>query len=422
MNPTDIFNRNIPFVLEGQVVKSDDPDQMGRVKIWVPALDGESFEIDSLPWAEYAPPFFGFTVDYPGGNDSSENASHASYGLWAVPKVGATVYIFCVGGDPMRRTYFAASIRLHRNRSLPAGRNVDKFGKIGPWGDAGDEDGNLLKIEPAFTNLRTQFQNKMSESESQTRGVFERQVAQSKQEKDGTEGYSKTPVKGESYLDSQTYCMVTPGRHALIFQDDPKHARVRVKTSEGHQIILDDANERIYVSTAKGKSWIELDIDGHVNIFGSDSISVRAGEDINFYADRDINLEAKRDVNIKAEDGSLKLTAESSIHLSSIGNSYFSACGSLNINSEKSLKLTSQNSMHVRSLTDLFLTADRGLDGKAGENMRLSASKIDLNGPSASPADKAECADQAEAPSVVPGHEPWKRPVSKIKRNKNWKA
>lgn len=415
------MNTSIPFILEGQVVQTDDDDQMGRCKVWVPALDGESFEIDNLPWAEYAAPLFGFTVDYPAGNGMPTNA-HSAFGIWAPPKVGGSVYVFCVNGNPSRRAYFASQIRLHRNRSLPAGRNADGNNGPGPWGDAGDGNGGLNQIEPAYSNLRDQFQDKMSESESITRGLYERQVAQAKDVKDGTEGYSQTPLAGEKFLDSQTSCWVTPGRHAIIFQDDPKFARVRVKTAEGHQIILDDANERIYVSTAKGKSWIEMDLDGHIQIFAADSISVRSGEDINFFADRDINLEANRNINLKADTGDFKLAAKQSIHLNAEKDGFFTFCGELNQVSDGALKITTKAGLDVRAKADVAITADRGMDLKAGETLKQTASKIHMNGPAAKQAVEASCAVLAEPPSIVPGHEPWKRPETKGKRNKNWKA
>ena len=45
----DMFSTFMPFIMEGLVVATDDPDQMGRVKVWVPSLDGENYEIVSLP-------------------------------------------------------------------------------------------------------------------------------------------------------------------------------------------------------------------------------------------------------------------------------------------------------------------------------------------------------------------------------------
>jgi hypothetical protein len=188
----DFFHNGIPYIMEGQVMATDDPDQMGRIKVWVPALDGEVFETEQLPWAEYAAPLMGFTVDYPAGGIPVENLSHVGYGLWAIPKIGATVLVFCLNADPALRMYFASTVRLHRNRGLPVGRNKDGEGKPGPWGDAGDGEGKLNPIQPAYDNLRDQFQNKMEDSETITRGFYERQVAQEKLEKDGKEGYPQS--------------------------------------------------------------------------------------------------------------------------------------------------------------------------------------------------------------------------------------
>lgn len=419
-SPVDYFYDAIPFIMEGQVVATDDPDQMGRVKAWVPSLDGENFEIESLPWTEYASPFFGFTVDYPAGQ-GQKNASHASYGFWAIPKIGATVLVFCLNADPARRFYFASTLRLHRNRSLPVGRNKDGFGKAGPWGDAGDGKGNLNPIQPAYDNLREQFQNKVDSSEAITRGAFERQVAQEKEEKDGAEGYSTSPVDA-SFIDAQTYCFVTPGRHALIFQDDPKFARLRVKTAEGHQVILDDANERIYVSTSKGKSWLEMDADGHVHIFSAESFSVRSGKDMNFFADRDVNIEADRSINIKANGGTLKIQTGGTIDIKSGDSIRQSACKMFDFTAEETIRMTADRSINLSASSSIAITGSENVDIKAGGNIIEEASQIHLNGPAAKTAEKAECAEKADAPEIVPGHEPWTRPQSSKKRGPYWKA
>lgn len=415
----EYFHNGIPFILEGQVVASDDPDQMGRLKVWVQALDGENFDIANLPWAEYVSPFGGFTVDYPAGSEGAQTNAHSAYGMWAIPKVGASVAVFCLNSDPNARFYFGCFSRLHRNRSLPAGRNLDFNGKVGPWGDAGDGKGNLAPIIPSFNNLRDQFQGDMEASESVTRGAYERQVAQAKFEKDGKEGYMPNSAD-PSYLDSQTYCIVTPGRHALIFQDHPQYARARLKSADGHQIILDDANERIYISTAKGKSWIEMDIDGHIHIFGSESFSLRAGKDINFRADRDINFEAGRDFHVKAVEGELKLSAQKDIHVTSNANMFVSVCGDLDIDSEKTIRMSALHDLDIRGQQRLALTGDNNVDIKAGVSIKQSAARIDLNGPEARLAILTKCATVAQPPAIVPGHEPWVRPVSKQKRGKFW--
>ena len=424
-NPTqtvsDYWRDAMPFILEGQVVDTADPDQMGRVRIWVPALDGESYDSAQLPWAEYASPLAGFTVEYPAGEGTQENLSHAAYGLWMIPKIGATVFVFCKNGSPQERCYFACSTRLHRNRSLPAGRNADGFNKVGPWGDAGDGKGSLNPIQPAYNNLRAQFQNQMSASEAITRGGYERAVAQAKEDKDGSEGYSANPAD-PSYLDPQTYCLVTPGRHAIIMQDDPKFSRLRLKTAEGHQVILDDANERIYVSTSKGASWIEMDADGHVQIFGGSSLSMRAGVDINLFADGNINLEAGKSVNIKANKGDILTSASGNFGIKANGNIQASACGIFDLDCEKSLKITAAQGLDVYAGQTLQVTAASTMNLKGGSAINLGGGQINLNSASVPVAEKASCPPAPAGPSVVPGHEPWTRPVSTIKRGPNWRA
>lgn len=418
-NALDFMDDPVPFIMEGQVVSVDDPDQMGRCKLWVPSLDGENFDIDQLPWAEYAAPFGGFTVDYPAGKGQTANTSQVAYGMWALPKIGSTVLVFCLNANPAVRFFFAATLRLHRNRSLPAGRNTDFSGNPGPYGDCEDDAGQLLPIQPEFNNLRAHFDNKMTSSQAKTRGGFERQAAQNKTDKDGTDGYAKSPV--DSYLDPQTYCIVTPGRHAIIMQDDPKGSRMRFKTGEGHQIIFDDANERIYVSTAKGNSWIELDEDGHIHVFGSDSISIRSGKDINLTADNNINIEAEQMINIKAVNGGIKIGTGGSLQLKAFKDVKISACGVFDIDGESTIKMTSAANMDIRCNADFALGGAAAVNIKSGGDVKLTGAGIQLNGPAARDASEASCPDTPDSPTVVPGHEPWSRPKSAKVRNPNWK-
>jgi hypothetical protein len=166
-------------------------------------------------------------------------------------------------------------------------------------------------------------------------------------------------------------------------QDNAQTGRVRIKTSEGHQVIFDDANERIYISTAKGRTWLELDQDGHVHMYATESVSVYAGEDINLTAQRDINMQAGRSVNINATK-----------------NFDVTACQQVNITGDNGVRLSSHDRF------DIFAASELIEEGEV----------IHLNGPRAL---RASC---PIVPPIVPDHEPWKRPSSKGARNKNWKA
>lgn len=357
--------------IEGVVVDTSDPQQMGRLRVWCPAVDGEGIDVETLPWARYVSPFAGQAIGYPAGSTSAQTPGPVGYGFWAVPKVGATVIVGFLYGDRNQRFYMGSFFPEHGNRSLPAGRNSDN----GPTSDT------IEPVQPATSNLSAQFQGNLQASEAETRGAYERQVAQAVTEKTGEEGYQKGVL--ESGYDPQTYSFVTPGRHALIMQDNPENGRVRIKTADGHQVIFDDANERIYISSAKGQTWVELDSDGRVHIYAGDSVSITSGGDF--------NLAAKGNVNIQA-GGNLNLLAG--------GYGRLSACDDVSLSADGTLNLMSGGQMNF----------------KAGANLIQSGSQIHLNGPGAA---SAPC---AVAPTVVPQHEPWTRPASKTKRNKNWRA
>lgn len=365
-------------LVDGVVVDTSDPQEMGRFKVWCPAIDGQDPVIDDLPWVTYISPLAGQAYEYPAGGSGAKSVGPVSYGMWAIPKLGARVIIGFLYGDHQQRLYMGSFFRDHGNRSLPVGRNSE----------GAPQSDSYEAIEPQESNLKAQFQNDLANSIAQTRGAYERQAAQAADQKSNTEGYSSRVVEidGDQQpgpYDSQTYCITTPGRHSVIMQDNPKFARVRIKTAEGHQVILDDANERIYVSVAGGKSWIEMDADGHVHLYGAESISMSAGKDFNIQALGNVNIAAGENVNISAK-----------------GYGRISACNDISLSGDSGVNLTS----------------GAGFNILASGNLLQTASNIHLNGPSAS---EAPC---ATGPSIIPGHEPFERPVSKINRNKNWQA
>lgn len=352
-------------ITEGIVKDTNDPQQNGRLKIWCPSLDGENIDLTTIPWAEYATPFGGVVNSFKTGRNTMQSDGPKSYGMWALPKIGAEVFVFLLNGDPNRRCYFASKFGLHRNRSIPAGRNKNETGSVGPFTDSYDP------LQPAYTNLREAFQNKLNSSQAQTRGAFERQAAQNKTEKDGKDGYADSPVDS-SYLDPQTYCLTTPGGHSVIMNDAPDNCRVRLKTTEGNQIILDDTNERIYVSTANGKTWIELDEDGHIHCFAAESFSVRSGKDINLYADRDLNIEVGRNINAIALSGEIKATAKSNIQIRSTTGSILStACNEYHICVQNGYFLSAEE-INNKSTTSIISTTESGtFDVKAAQSINL---------------------------------------------------
>jgi hypothetical protein len=79
----------------------------------------------------------------------------------------------------------------------------------------------------------------------------------------------------------------------------PKDEHFRIRTRTGHQILMHNAEDLIYIGNSKGTTWIELSSNGKIDIFADDSISIHTKNDMNFRADRDMNFEAGRNINIK---------------------------------------------------------------------------------------------------------------------------
>jgi hypothetical protein len=102
----------------------------------------------------------------------------------------------------------------------------------------------------------------------------------------------------------------------------PANELIRFRTRTGHQILMHNTEDLIYITNSRGTSWIEMTSDGKIDIYAKDSISVRTQNDLNFYADRDINMEAGRNINIKATDaeGLGDTTAAGRIQIEAVGD------------------------------------------------------------------------------------------------------
>jgi hypothetical protein len=236
----------------------------------------------------------------------------------------------------------------------------------------------------------------------------------------------------------------------------PYNEHFRIRTRTGHQILLHNSEDLIYIGNARGTAWIEISSDGKIDIFAADSISMRTKADFNFYADRDINFETGRNINIKAGgemytnvvkdnilivegnqnthifgNDSLKIDKDQKIIVSgnldhTVSGNYKQAVGAnYDLNVGNSIKETAGNSISMKSgfslaiTTGLFVDIDTGIckistggamDFNAGGYIRQTsggpnetnasaiietAGVIHMNGPTAATAFRAAQASEA---------------------------
>lgn len=420
----DVFNGTTI----GTVINTSDPQEMGRVQVYCPSLgDNIDDNIENLPWCIYLTPFGG-TIGFGNrGPEETEIDGSTSYGIWGLPKVGAQVLVTCMEGNPDYRIWLGCIFGQHLPHTMPHGRFFDKLDESGILSSNldGPLDSTEKPIEPTYSNLEQAFGPKDGNHEWKSRGM-DNQVStvdnirisetKSKLSDDTNKGYSKDRHSPEYAVnDSTIYSMTSPGFHSLSMDDKKENCRIKLRTTSGHMILLDDTNERIYLATAKGENWIELDQAGNIDMFTSGNFSVHAEKDINFTSNKSIKMYAKEAIHIKSED-QIKLQADKDLNIKSNKN--------LNIKSDLNTK------MHVG--VDFLLQADKKLDILAGDNLRLNSNatlytKSSLNtyingaqtflnsGVSGNVITPISTlfVETAFIPSKIPEHEPWGRIATK---------
>jgi hypothetical protein len=163
----------------------------------------------------------------------------------------------------------------------------------------------------------------------------------------------------------------------------PKDEHVRLRTRTGHQILLHNTEDVIYIANARGTAWIELTSDGKIDIHAQDSISIMSNNDINFTAERDFNVEAGRNINMRADgrwgrnqhiyDGKEngRITMESKFDTEILVEQDYKL--SVRRKSDTlvldEMKTTVQNDYNVHTSRSMFLTADNNFNLIAGVNI-----------------------------------------------------
>lgn len=418
-----------PVITIGTVVDTNDPQQMGRVRVVCPMLnDRFDSPLEDIPWAMYATPFGGSVSVGTRGPEENATQGAVSYGMWAIPKVGAQALIMCIDANPLQRVWVGCLYGQFLPHTMPHGRFFagnhpalpTETGKpVGPLST--DED----PIQPLYSNLKEAFGESQTNYEWKTRAAdysvagVDLDVIHTTQsivpedkdvkldDRNITQGYGVSRIAPhlrssvtEKNYDPTIYSITTPGFHSLSMDDRGENCRVRLRTSAGHQIIMDDTNERIYVSTAKGNNWIEIDQAGNIDVYSEGNISYHAKKAINFTAD-EIRMYARQGVHIHSEK-EIRMKATTDMHISS---------SNLRVHTVSSAFIEATGNLSMKGATT-FIEATATLNLLAGGNILETGAAVHLNGPPASPASPAG-EQNAFFTNRIPDHEPYARTMTK---------
>jgi hypothetical protein len=166
----------------------------------------------------------------------------------------------------------------------------------------------------------------------------------------------------------------------------PQNELIRFRTRTGHQIVMHNSEDFIYIANSRGTAWIELTSDGKIDIYAQDSISMFTDNDFNVHAVRDINMEAGRNINMRASaqwsdrQSSKDGKRSGQIHVESYFGTNIAAGeggGSLALNASRDwelnvdgeLKFTAAKSFSILSKGNIYITADESIHESANCNI-----------------------------------------------------
>jgi hypothetical protein len=380
---------------------------------------------------KYLNPFYGVTNSAFQGNDSKNfNDVQKSYGMWMIPPdIGTTVMVIFVDGDPNQGYWMGCVQDQFQNHMVPgiaaseytditpeqrrkygtdflpvgeflksktlASPDIDKIKKpVHPFAERLLEQGLILDKVRGVTSSSARREYPSNVFGISTPGPLD---TNGPYERIGLTGNRKAPV---SRLGGTTFVMDDGDA-------DGNNELVRIRTRTGHQILMHNTKDLVYIANSKGTSWIELTSNGKIDVYAADSVSIHTEQDFNFRAGGNINMEAGGNINLKSGGN---------FQLDSVGNA------TLNVNESGILTF---KSLDVHSNSDTKLTSGGNTNIKSGGSHLESASEIHMNGPAAESAAKASSlatntlpgpaaiGTKPAGPDVVsivtraPTHEPW---------------
>lgn len=343
-----------------KVVSVLDPTFNGKLKVTILRNQGNDPNTDSQTYlVSPAFPFFGYTPYEALGNNANDfNDTQKSYGMWFVPPdIGVIVMVMFANGDPAQGFWFACVPPSFANHMVPAiggttevaisdadkkkydtkqplptgdinkrhnataqEINPEKIKKpIHPIADKFLEQGTLEDDVRGVVTSTSRRQTPNSVFGISTPGPLDKRTDAKRMVIGTNESQSPTSIPvsrlgGTQFViddgDERYLRKTSAGKGPVAYADVaagekgdvtiPYNEYTRIRTRTGHQLLLHNSEDLIYIGNSRGTAWVELTSNGKIDIYAADSISIHSENDLNIKADRDINIEAGRNVNMKA--------------------------------------------------------------------------------------------------------------------------
>jgi hypothetical protein len=431
------YRRSLPpsGIYTGRITSLKDTTRMGSIEVAIERglPNNANLEGETCP-VRYVSPYYGVTNSFYEGTDPRKFEDvQKSYGFWMVPPdIGTRILVVFIDGHPTgywlgclmdefqnfmipglaasQDVYLTPEQQLkYGTKNLPVAEFLHRNKK-----DIVDPDSQFKPVHPFADRLLAQgllLDNIRGVTSSSARREIPSKVF-------GISTPGPLDPNGRKALVGKEQKVSVPitrlGGSQFVMDDGDENGQnelVRIRTRTGHQILLHNSSDLIYIANSQGTAWIELTSNGKIDVYAQDSVSIHSEADFNFRAKRDINLEAVRNINIKSyNDINVNVENDYNLLVNNDGKLFFAGKSDTTVNN--SYKLTVGADIEQFANDKIFLTANNGVDLLAEGSIKLNsgadfhfgasgnsyttAAQIHLNGPPAAEADSAGVAAKPE--------------------------
>jgi hypothetical protein len=339
--------RNAPVI--GVVKNIIDPTHGGRIQVYI-ADFGSTNPDDSKSWTTvgYMSPFFGATLPTAGTTgDGTYLENPSSYGMWySPPDIGSSVICIFVNGDINYGYWIGCIPKPEVLQMVPAiGSSANVImngGEAQSYGGATVLPVTNINTNNTSVNNSSKFLNAAKPVHSYQSSIYSQQglirdslrgpiTSSALRESPSRVGWGVStpgrPIYQGGYTDStikkaalegadpkQLKIISRRGGHTIVMDDgdvNGKDQLIRLRTALGHQILMSDDGQTLFIVHSNGQSYIELGKEGTIDMYSTNSVNIRTQGDLNLHADNNININAKKDINMAATN--INVNAEKDI-------------------------------------------------------------------------------------------------------------
>lgn len=429
----------------------DNIDAIKSGSIWVYVVDqGAEDSDDKASWVpvKYLSPFYGTTKSAASGTEYGDYVGNPhSYGMWAsAPDIGTLVVCVFINGSPNFGYYIGCVPEPEKLFMVPAIGSSSNItvnpGEAEAYGGATRLPVTNINTTNEKISESSNFINQAKPVHSYVAAILHKQglirdkyrgtIGSSAQRESPSRVFGLStpgrPIYEGGFTDSSIVGAVTDGAdssklkiigrrggHSVVLDDGDisgEDQLVRIRTSAGHQIMMNDTSQSLTIIHSNGLSWIELGAEGTIDLYASNSVNVRTQGDLNLHADRNMNLFAAKKMNIKAEE--ITLNSDTNINFRSVANTSFYAQGKFGISVDGALSLLAKGDVGLKSEATTYINGGSRVNLETGQAAyvpeKLKELELNLHDDTVYSSSKGFIAVPGKLASIAsraPTHFPW---------------